>query len=301
VTQRELKDDPATETEAIGVTSDDGVLVLTGSVTKLLAERRALEIAHLVRGVRAIVDRIDLATVPRLDDGLELEAGAALRRDPVTARQRLQARVEHGTALLNGEVDSPAARSAALEDLQAIPGLVAVLDDVIVRHVTGPDALLATTVRRALSADPWLDGSRVQVDARRGVVRLDGWVTSPQGRARAEADAWTAVPAAVDAEALQVVPFADDGTLRASPRRARSDGDLEQSLLDAFLHDGRVTPFVPRVYVQGGVVVLSGVAPNAAVARAVDEDAWNLPSVRAVRNFIRARPAVPGADDTRGQ
>jgi len=298
VAQRELKDDPVTRTEAIGATSDHGILVLTGSVTTVLAAQRALDIAHLVRGVRAIVDRIDLAAVPRPDNDLELESGSALRRDPVTARQRLQAHVEHGVALLTGEVDSPAIRTAALEDLQAIPGLVSVLDDVIVQSVTGPDALLAAAVRRSVSVDPWLDGSRVHVDARRGVVRLDGWVTSPQERARAEADAWTGSPGDVDVQALQVVPFADDGTLRGAPRTPRSDGDLEQSLLDAFLHDGRVTPFVPRVYVQGGVVVLSGVAPNAAVARAVDDDAWNLPGVRAVRNFVRVRGATPSSRET---
>jgi hyperosmotically inducible protein len=302
VAQRELKDDPATRTETIGVTSDHGVLVLTGSVTTILAQQRALEIAHLVRGVRAIVDRIHLAAVPWPDNDLDLEAAGALRRDPVTARQGLQVHVEHGSALLTGEVDSPAVRSAALADLRAIPGLVSVLDDVIVRDVAGPDALLAAAVRRAVSTDPWLDGSRVRVDARRGAARLDGWVANPQERARAEADAWTASPSSVDAQALQVVPFADDGTLRGSPRTPRSDPDLEQSLLDAFLHDGRVTPFVPRVYVQGGVVVLSGVAPNAAVAHAVDDDAWNLPGVRGVRDFIRALPTVPpGADDMRGR
>jgi osmotically-inducible protein OsmY len=299
VAQRELKNDAVTRTETIGVTSDHGIVVLKGSVTTLLAARRALEIAHLVRGVRAIVDRIDLAAVPTPDHGLELAAETSLRRDPVTAGQRLRARVENRAALLTGEVDSPAIRSAALEDLQAIPGIVTVVDEIIVRKVAGQDALLAAAIRRSLSTDPWLDGSRVQVDARRGVVRLDGWVTSPQGRARAEADAWTALPARVDADALRVVPFADDGTLRGAPQKPRSDGDLDQSLRDALVNDGRVTPFVPKIYVQGGVVVLSGVAPNAAVARAVDEDAWNLPGVRAVQNFVRALPMVPaGVGDT---
>jgi osmotically-inducible protein OsmY len=290
VARRELKDDPVTRTETVGVTSDHGIVVLGGSVTTLLAARRALEIAHLVRGVRAIVDRLELAAVPTPDHSLELAAETSLRIDPVTARQRLHARVARGSALLTGEADSPAVRSAALEDLQAIPGIVAVVDETTVRNVTGPDALLAAAIRRSSSADPWLDGSRVRVTTRRGFVQLDGWVTSPQERARAEADAWTALPAGVDARGLQVAPFADDGTLRGSPEKPRSDGDLEQSLRDALLHDARVTPFVPKVYVQGGVVVLSGVAPNAAAARAVDEDAWNLPGVRAVQDFIRALP-----------
>jgi len=293
VAQRELKDDPATRTETIGVTSDHGVLVLNGSVTTLLAAQRALDIAHLVRGVRAIVDTIDLAPLPRPDHGLELAAEAALQRDPVTARQRLQVRVQGGAALLTGAVDSPAVQNAVLEDLQAIPGVLAVLDEVIVRHVTAPDALLAAAVRRSISEDPWLDGSRIRVDSRRGVVRLDGWVATPQERARAEADAWTASPDGVDARGVEVDRFADDGTLRGSPNTPRSDGDLEQSFLDALLHDGRVTPFVPKVYVQGGIVVLSGVAPNPAAARAVDADARNLPGVRAVLDLVTAPSEFP--------
>jgi osmotically-inducible protein OsmY len=128
----------------------------------------------------------------------------------------------------------------------------------------------------------------VEVDARRGVVRLKGWVPCPQVRARVQADAWTAAPAAVDARGIRVDRFADDGTLRGWPDTPRPDGDLEQSLLDAFLQDGRVIPFAPKVYVYKGVVVLSGAAPNAAAARAVDADARNLPGVRAVLNLVTA-------------
>lgn len=294
VARRELKSDPATQAEAVGVASDHGVLVLTGSVTTLLAERRALDIAHLVRGVRAIVDRVDLAAVPRPDHDLELAVEEALRRDPLTARQRLATRVQGGAALLTGEVDSPALESAVLDDVQAVPGVVVVVDDLIVEHVTPPDALLVAAVRRSLSADPWLYGSRVEVDAQRGVVRLEGWVTGPRARARAEADALTAAPSAVDAGSIRIDRFADDGTLRGSPDMPRADGDLEQSLLDAFLHDARITPpFAPKVDVRSGVVVLSGAAPNPGTARAVAADARNLPGVRGVLDLLTAPSELP--------
>lgn len=295
VARRELRNDPATRAEAIGVTSDHGILVLTGSVTTLLAVQRALDIAHLVRGVRGIVDRLDLAAVPRPDHDLEVAATLALRRDPVTARERLEVRVQGGALLLTGEVDSPAVRGAVLADLQSVPGIVAVLDDLLVEHVTAPDALLAETVRRSLADDPWLDRSRVQADAIRGVVRLDGWVGSLPQLSRAIADAWTAAPSGVDARGVRVDRFADDGTLRTSPETPRSDGDLAQSLLDAFLHDGRITPpFAPKVDVRNGVVVLTGAAPNPASARAVDADAWNLPGVRGVLDLVTAPGERPG-------
>ncbi|HEX8796712.1 MAG TPA: BON domain-containing protein [Polyangiaceae bacterium] len=294
VARRELGEDPATRSEAIGVAADHGVLVVTGSVTTLLAARRALDIAHLVRGVRAIVDRVDLAAVPRPDNDVKLAIESALERDPLAARQRVLTRVQGGAVLLRGEVDSPALENAVLADIQSVPGVVAVVDDLVVSHVTAPDALLAATVRRSLADDPWLDGSRVEVDARDGVVRLGGWVAGPRERERAEADAQAAAPAAVDARGIRVDAFADDGTLRGSPEMARSDGDLEQSLLDAFLHDGRITPpFAPKVDVRNGVVVLSGAAPNPDTARAVVGDARSLPGVRGVLDLVTAPGEVP--------
>lgn len=294
VTRRELRNDPATRAQTVGVSSDHGVLVLAGSVTTLLSAQRALDIAHLVRGVRAIVDHVDLAAVPRPDHDLELAVDEALRQDPLAERERLVTRVQRGAVLLTGEVDSPAVQSAVLRDIQAIPGVVAVVDDLVVEHLTAPDGLLAETVRRSLAQDPWLDGSRIRVDALRGMVRLDGWVTAPPMRARAEADAWTAAPVAVDAKEIRADQFADDGTLRGSPNAARSDGDLEQSLLDAFLHDDRIIPpFAPKVDVRNGVVVLSGAAPNAVSARAVEADAWSLPGARGVLDLLTAPSEHP--------
>lgn len=294
VARRELKDDSATRAQAIGVTSDHGILVLTGSPSTLLASQRALELAHLVRGVRAIVNRVDLAAVPRPDLDLKLAIEEALRRDPLTARDRLYTRVQGGAVRLTGEADSPAVRAAVLADVAAIPGVVAIVDDLAVERATAPDGLLASTIRRTLADDPWLDGSRVTVDAQSGDVRLGGWVASPRERARAEADAWTAAPAAVDAGGIRVDRFADDGTLRGSPDTPRPDGDLEQSLLDAFLHDGRITPpFAPKVDVRNGVVVLSGAAPNPDTARAVVADAWSLPGVRGVLDLVTAPGEAP--------
>jgi osmotically-inducible protein OsmY len=99
----------------------------------------------------------------------------------------------------------------------------------------------------------------------------------------------------VDASGLVIDQFTDDGTLRATPGRARSDADLEQSLLDAFVRDPRVHPFSPAVAVRGGVVLLMGLAPNVHVARAVDDDARALPGVGAVRDELRALPAAGAA------
>jgi osmotically-inducible protein OsmY len=157
---------------------------------------------------------------------------------------------------------------------------------------------LAAQVERLVREDAWLDDSHIRVSAVDGVVRLDGWVGSAAERARAENDAWAASPAGVDAKRLRLDGFIDDGTLRANPSTRRSDGELTQALLDAFVRDPRVHPFAPTIEVRNGVVVLTGVAPNPYVARAVDDDARALPGVGDVRDEVKTLPAVYSQTDS---
>jgi osmotically-inducible protein OsmY len=93
--------------------------------------------------------------------------------------------------------------------------------------------------------------------------------------------------------------FIDDGTLRDRPPAPRADGDIGQSLLDAYVRDPRVAPFVPSVDVRDGVVVLTGVAPNPDAARAAGEDARHVPGVVEVRDDIKSAPTVLAESDAR--
>jgi hyperosmotically inducible protein len=291
-TRRELGRDPVTGGENIGVDSEHGVLTLQGPLGNRLAKRRAVEIAHVVRGVRALVDRTQVTAPQRPDFELDAAVAAALSRDPVTAGEPIAAHADRGVVRLTGRVASPAALRAAEADTLAVPGVLDVAGALTVVPRQRSDARLTAEVERTTRDDPWLDGSHVRADVRSGAVSLAGYVGSAGERARAEEDAWLASPAAVNAAALVIDQFVDDGTLRAAPRARRLDGDLEQSLLDAYVRDPRVHPFSPTVDVRDGVVVLSGVAPNPLVARAVDEDARVLPGVTGVLDEVRTLPGV---------
>jgi osmotically-inducible protein OsmY len=92
---------------------------------------------------------------------------------------------------------------------------------------------------------------------------------------------------------LRIENPVDDGTLRSKPEVLHTDGDLDQALHDAFARDPRIQPpFLPTVDVRDRFVVLTGVAPNPEAARAVDEDARNLPGVTDVRDAVRTMPAA---------
>ncbi len=291
-TRRELARDALTAAERIGVDCENGIVTLTGPVSTRLAKQRAVDIAHVVRGVRAIVDRTQVATLPRPDYELDFAVAAALSRDRVTTQQRIAVRTHEGIVRLSGDVDSNAVRRIAEADALSVPGVLDAVNDLAVRPQRRADAQIAAEIERIVRDDPWLDDSRIRVAAERGVGRLAGWVGSAAEKARAENDAWASSPAGVDARGLRIDQFTDDGTLRAIPDRRRTDGDLEQALLDAFVRDPRVHPFAPTVEVRSGVVVLTGVAPNPHVARAVDDDARALPGARDVRDDVKTMRGV---------
>jgi osmotically-inducible protein OsmY len=304
-TLRELDRDPATARERIGVDSEAGVLTLRGSLASRLPKERAVDVAHVVRGVRAIIDRTEVLPEPRPDYELDFAAAGALAHDPVTSGQRIAARTHQAVVLLSGSVDSNAARRIAEADVLTLPGVrdvvshLATLPPGAARPTSEPrsDDRIAAEVDRLIRNDPWLDDSHVRVSARAGLVRLEGWVGSAAERARAENDAWAASPTGVDAMGLRLDRFIDDGTLRSAPTTQRSDGELTQALLDAFVRDPRVHPFAPTVEVRGGMVVLTGVAPNQHVARAVDDDARALPGIAGVRDDVKTLPAVYSQTD----
>jgi hypothetical protein len=104
VLARELERDAVVGREQFGVRVDLGIVTMSGSVTRRLAKDRAAEIAHVIRGVRAVIDGLILAPPQRSDDELEFLVAGVLSRDPVTAGQPLAASTRDGVVRLWGHV-----------------------------------------------------------------------------------------------------------------------------------------------------------------------------------------------------
>lgn len=291
VLRRELDHNPIVAHEGIGVSVDRGVVTLQAQVSTRLAKDTAGEIARVVRGVRSVIDRIEVIPRPRPDHELESVVARALSSDPVLAPQRLSAWAHQGVVQLSGDVDSAAARRIAERDVLAIPGVRDVADDISVRPQRVPMDRVVQEVERVVRNDPWIDASRVELAAPGRVLRMSGWVGSAAERARAETDAREASPPALDLGALRIDAFSDEATMRASPGWSPDDGGIVQALLDTFVADPRVHPFVPNVDVRDRVVVLTGIAPNTAALRAAEQDARNVSGVLDVRTDLKERPA----------
>jgi osmotically-inducible protein OsmY len=280
----------------MGLSSVGGVVTLTGTVSTRLAHDRAIERVRLVRGVRAIVDRLEVAPIPRPDYELEFAVAGTLSHDPVALGQRIAAQSRSAVVRLVGEVDSNATRRAAEADVLSVPGVVDVVDDLAVFPGHRTDARIIDEETRVLADDQWIDTSGLRLQVNHGVIRLTGHVRTGAERARAEGDAHAVSPEGVDVHGITITGGYDDGTLRGGDVPAYSDADIANALLEAFARDPRVHSFVPSIEVRDGAVALSGHAPSVEAARAASEDAWNVLGVTRVRNAVEADPETSRPD-----
>lgn len=80
----QLENDDDLQAHQIDVRTENGIVSLNGSVPHLLVLERAGEIATMVKGVRSVINRIEIRPVLRTDDGIRTDVELALLADPAT-------------------------------------------------------------------------------------------------------------------------------------------------------------------------------------------------------------------------
>ncbi len=111
----------------------DGVVSLMGSVNSAHERRAAEEAAAGVPGVRGVDN--GLTVVPSSlpdDDSVEMRVRAALSRTPYFDPDRVTAEVVNGVVYLTGQVSSPFERLRVQYAVFAVPGVVDIVDRLIV-------------------------------------------------------------------------------------------------------------------------------------------------------------------------
>jgi osmotically-inducible protein OsmY len=188
----ELLADPSLDPRQIGVTVTDGVVTLRGEVAAYVEELRAVRAVERVRGVRGIVDQLEvhIGAAPS-DTELARMALDVLRWNAEVPDENLRVKVENGWITLVGEVEHDFQRWAAERAVQGLRGVQGITNQIEVVPKLGPDDVKAT-IAAAFERRAGLDASRVVVEVDADVVVLRGSVpTWDERRAAQQAAAST--------------------------------------------------------------------------------------------------------------
>lgn len=288
----EMRFDPSVPLHAIDVSTADGIVTLDGRVSDLLAKERAESIARTVRGVRSVVNQIEVQpTKGRTDEAIRNDIVTSLTMDPATEAYELDVMVSNGRASLSGTVGSWAEKELAAKVAKSVNGVVAFDNNIDVEYkTTRSDYEIQNEIEKALEWDVLVDDGLIDVAVVDGEVELTGTVGSAAEKWRARTKAWVAGVKEVDHSRLEVSRWARDDDLRQHKFVVRPDSEIRHAVEDALARDPRVSSFNVETYVDDGVVTLRGVVGYLNAKRAAEQDAMNTVGAIRVENRIKVRP-----------
>jgi osmotically-inducible protein OsmY len=273
----------------IEVSVRDGIVTLTGELPALRAKDHAAEVAELVRGVRAVVNRIRVKAPPIADSTLKTAASRAIS----ALRTDVQLTVDAGTVILEGSIPSLRDRLFIEETVKTVLGVRA-LDSRLTIDSNGlSDEDLEAALRALLAWDSRLESGEISVKVEERNVTLEGTVRSAADKSRAIRLAGLPGVESIDASQVQVEL---GSAARLRPGRAPGDGQLRKAIEDALFYDPRVRGFQVDVRVEDGVATLEGEASSLRARIAAEDDAASVTGVRGVVNQLSVRPPSPRSD-----
>lgn len=292
----ELRHSNLIEYEQVQMTVEDGIVSLIGSVPTITASREFDDVTATVRGVRAIVNRLEVDSPLMSGTNLRDRVVAALKDDAATELYELDvAANDDGAVTLSGVVDSWAEFRLAETVVGTVAGVHEIENQIKVNasaHYRGEADIEADILER-LHWDARVDESLISVLVRDGGrVTLSGTVGSVAEKRLAMSLAEVSGVHSVDAAHLDVEPWARDDDRRLGADRGVADMDIKMAIRRALQLDPRVAASDVDVTVVNGVVWLRGEVATISARKAADGDASNTRGARFVNNFVSVMPAA---------
>jgi len=186
--------EPSVAAAHIGVAAEAGVVTLSGHVASF-AEKHAAEFAARgVKGVKAVVERIEVRLpddIDQTDEDIAAAAAARLAMNTVAPKNAVVATVEDGWVTLSGAVEWNFQKEAAEADVRPLLGVIGLSNEIAIAPKVNAGNL-SDEIMHALHRSWFFDPQTIKVTVEDGRVRLTGAVTSPHDRQVAAATAWSA-------------------------------------------------------------------------------------------------------------
>jgi len=187
--------EPSIDSAGIGVSTESGIVMLTGTVKSLPQKWTAVRVAQRVAGVKAVSDAI-MVKLPgdseRSDADIARAAVNALDWNVSVPRNRVKVVVEHGRITLEGALQYHYEKVAAERAVRHLIGVTGVSNQISVRPPKVSVGAVKLKIEQALERAAELDAGKISVEAADGKVTLRGTVNSWIERDEAEWAAWAA-------------------------------------------------------------------------------------------------------------
>lgn len=306
ITDQEMSDaieteydmDHAIDVNKINVMVNDGIAELTGTVNNLKAKERATRIAEMVKGVRAVSNRIDISpAVNWTDKGLQRKVNMALDNDPATESYQVEVSADASAITLTGTVDSYREKELAGNVAASVAGVTDVTNQITINYDTERSGEeLEQEIRAALKWSTLVDDAMVEVSVDDANVKLSGVVGSAAEKSNARYIAWVSGVKEVDVSDLDVKWYAKDEKLQRAKKEFAEDDKIEKAIKDALVYDPRVHSFNVKVESDEGWVSLRGSVENLMARKAARNIAKNTMGVKGVTNRIKVEIEMPPTD-----
>jgi osmotically-inducible protein OsmY len=178
----ELKWDARLQPNEIGVAVKDGIVTMFGWVDSYAKKWAAEEAANRVRGVKAVVNEIEVRIptfAERTDEDIARAVVRALEWDAFIPVEKLDVTVSKGWVTLKGDVEWEYQKEDAERVVRRIAGVRGVTNLIMVRPRTSPSPEeLKRKIEEALVRSAETDAHRITVELRGDTVVLKGTVRS---------------------------------------------------------------------------------------------------------------------------
>ncbi|MER3425452.1 MAG: hypothetical protein C4293_21670 [Nitrospiraceae bacterium] len=155
-----LRQDDRVPADRIFVSTENGIVTLTGAATNLLAKERARRHAETIRGVRSVIDLIRMMPTGRSDDEITRDISKTLLINPATQFSRITVAVTQSVATLSGSAESLAGKQLAAEIAKGVDGVKGLRNEIeILRPVERTDSEVEAKIEQRFEFDVWPAGS----------------------------------------------------------------------------------------------------------------------------------------------
>jgi osmotically-inducible protein OsmY len=178
----------------IGVTVNNGIVTLTGSVDNYAKKSEAENAAKTVAGIKAVIEKIEVKLThagKKEDNEIAPEVVRAIKWNWAIPNDTLKIKVESGWVTLEGQLNWQYQKNAAKTAVKNVVGVKGVIDLITIKSES-KDAIEQSDIEQALSRNWSIDGKDVHVNVSGNNVILKGTVHSLYQKEEAGRIAWNA-------------------------------------------------------------------------------------------------------------